>query len=64
MIAFVAVATAISHRYWEFTDAAARRAQEINFYKNIGIIGGLLFYFGAGAGAFGFDGRRDKSTGA
>jgi putative oxidoreductase len=58
LIAFVIVATATTHRYWEFTDAAARRAQEINFYKNIGIVGGLLFYFAAGAGAWSVAGRR------
>src|SRR5262245_27135025 len=31
LIAFVIMATATTHRYWEFTDAAARRVQEINF---------------------------------
>src|SRR2546428_4171793 len=33
MLAFTVIATASSHRYWEFTDAAARRAQDVNFYK-------------------------------
>jgi hypothetical protein len=32
------MATATTHRYWEFTDATAHRAQEINFYKNAGIL--------------------------
>jgi putative oxidoreductase len=52
LIAFVIMATATTHRYWEFADAAARRAQEINFYKNVGIVAGLLFYFVSGAGAW------------
>jgi putative oxidoreductase len=52
LIAFVIMATATTHRYWEFADAAARRAQEINFYKNAGILAGLLFYFVSGAGAW------------
>ena len=52
LIAFVIMATAISHRYWEFAEAAARRAQEINFFKNVGILAGLLFYFVSGAGAW------------
>src|SRR5439155_12338745 len=38
LIAFVIMATATSHRYWEFTEAAARRAQEVNFYKNAGVL--------------------------
>jgi putative oxidoreductase len=52
LIAFVIMATATTHRYWEFADAAARRAQEINFYKNAGILAGLLFYFVSGSGAW------------
>ena len=52
LIAFVVMASATSHRYWEFTEAAARRAQEISFYKNVGIIAGLLFYFVSGPGAW------------
>lgn len=58
LIAFVIMATATTHRYWEFTDAAARRAQEINFYKNGGIVAALLFYFVSGAGAWSFAGWR------
>ena len=57
LIAFVIMATATTHRYWEFADAAARRAQEINFYKNAGILAGLLFYFVSGAGAWSASGR-------
>ena len=58
LIAFVIMATATTHRYWEFADAAARRAQEINFYKNAGILAGLLFYFVSGAGAWSVAGWR------
>ena len=32
------------HRYREFTGVAARRAQEINFYKSVGMIAGQLFF--------------------
>jgi putative oxidoreductase len=58
MVAFVCMATMTSHRYWEFADAAARRAQSTNFYKNIGLMGGLLFLYVAGPGAFSWDRRR------
>ena len=60
LIAFVVMASGTSHRYWEFTEAAARRAQEISFYKNVGIIAGLLFYFASGPGAWSLAGW--KST--
>jgi len=58
LIAFVIMATGTTHRYWEFADAAARRAQEINFYKNAGILAGLLFYFVSGAGTWSVAGWR------
>jgi putative oxidoreductase len=61
LIAFVVMASGTTHRYWEFTEAAARRAQEINFYKNVGIIAGLLFHFVSGPGAWSF--ARWRSTG-
>ena len=54
MILFVVVATGISHRYWEFADAA-RRAQESQFFKNLSIIGGFLLLFVTGPGRYGLD---------
>ena len=58
LIAFLIMATGTTHRYWEFADAVARRAQEINFYKNAGILAGLLFYFASGAGTWSVAGWR------
>jgi putative oxidoreductase len=57
MILFVIVATLISHRYWEFTGEMLA-AQKTNFWKNVTIIGGLLFMFLAGAGRYSIDGLR------
>jgi len=62
MVLFVVVATLISHRYWEFTDAA-RRTQESQFFKNLSIIGGFVLLFVAGPGRFSMDNllrRRNK----
>jgi putative oxidoreductase len=59
MILFVIVATLISHRYWEYpVDQLV--AQKTNFWKNITIIGGLLFMFLAGAGRYSVDGMMKK----
>lgn len=52
LIGFTIVATATSHVFWTIPDAGAAAGQQIHFFKNVGIIGGLLFYFAAGAGAF------------
>jgi putative oxidoreductase len=59
MTLFVVVATLISHRYWEFTGEAFA-AQRSNFWKNVTIIGGLLFMFLAGAGRYSVDGFRKQ----
>jgi putative oxidoreductase len=54
MILFVIVATGISHRYWEYAEAA-RRLQESQFFKNLSIIGGFLLLAVTGAGRFSVD---------
>jgi len=55
MIGFVVIATLTSHRYWEFADATARRAQDSNFYKNMALTGGIFFLFVCGAGRLSLD---------
>ena len=54
LIGFCLVATALSHRYWELTEAAARRTQLLSFYKNLALCGGLLFLWVTGPGNLGF----------
>jgi putative oxidoreductase len=51
MIAFVIVATLISHRFWEI-QGPAREGQTINFSKNVAIIGGFVLLWAAGGGRF------------
>jgi putative oxidoreductase len=51
LVGFTLVATLISHSFWAFP-AEAQSAQQTQFFKNLAIIGGLLFYFASGAGAF------------
>ncbi len=56
MIVFMLVATFSSHQYWTFTNAAARRVQDSNFYKNLAILGGFFFLFVCGSGRLSLDG--------
>lgn len=62
LVAFLLVATFSAHRYWDFTDMAQRRMQEMQFGKNIAVLGGFLALFVAGPGRFSIDGwlRRTK----
>ncbi len=53
-IAYVIVATALAHRYWEYPQAQ-QVAQYTNFLKNIAILGGLLLVFVNGGGRFSVD---------
>jgi putative oxidoreductase len=55
MFAFTVVATLISHRYWQYSEAAVRQAQLSNFLKNIAIMGGFLVLFSQGVGRFALD---------
>ena len=57
LILFVAIATAMAHRFWEF-DAAQYNNQLNHFLKNLAIIGGLLYVAMLGAGTVSVDGRR------
>jgi putative oxidoreductase len=54
MIAFVIVATLISHRFWAL-GGAERRTQTVQFAKNVAIIGGFLFAFVTGGGRYSLD---------
>ena len=56
MIVFMLVATFSSHQYWTFTNAAARRVQDSNFYKNLAMLGGFFFLFVCGSGRLSLDG--------
>ena len=58
MIAFVIVATLISHRFWVL-QAAERRTQSVHF--NVAIIGGFLFLFVTGGGRYSLDRWRRSS---
>ena len=58
-VIYVIIATALAHRYWEYTDAA-QVAQYNNFAKNLAIMGGLIMVYVAGAGDLSIDARRAK----
>ena len=59
-VVYVAIITYFAHPFW-LVDAATYGVQKANFYKNLGLIGGLLMLSLYGAGAISFDGRSSAS---
>lgn len=55
--AFTIAASVIFHPYWA-VPAEQVMMQQINFYKNLSIVGGLLFVAAFGAGPLSVDNRR------
>jgi len=51
---FTLAAGILFHDYWN-ADAAAKMGQQINFWKNISIAGGMLMVFAFGPGAWSVD---------
>jgi len=54
---FTLVITPIFHNYWAAPQPQVMM-QQLNFFKNLAIAGGLLAFASFGAGAFSIDGRR------
>ena len=58
-IIFLVIATALAHRYWEYT-GPANFTQYNNFLKNLSMLGGMLYVFVAGPGRFSIDAMMEK----
>jgi putative oxidoreductase len=56
MAVFTLAAGIFFHDYWN-ADAAAKTMQQINFWKNVSITGGMLMVFAFGPGAYSVDKR-------
>lgn len=54
---FTLVATVFFHNYWGMP-AEMQMVQKLMFFKNIGVVGGLLVLAAHGAGAWSLDARR------
>jgi putative oxidoreductase len=54
---FTAVATVLFHNYWAMP-ADQQFIQQLMFFKNMGVVGGLLVLGAWGAGAWSLEGRR------
>ncbi len=60
---FTLIVTCFFHRYWEL-DPAQAPVQMANFYKNLAMIGGLLYVYFNGAGQYSLDAREARPAAA
>ena len=59
LIVFVVLTLLLVHTFWTM-EGAARAANQAHFYKNLGLIGGLLFLIVLGSGRCSLDHRFSK----
>jgi putative oxidoreductase len=62
LILFLAAVTPVMHNFWA-AEEADRQQEMINFLKNVGLVGGLLFVVAHGPGLFSADvmlAKKDK----
>ena len=60
LIIFVILTLFIAHNFWVM-EGAPRVGNQVNFYKNLAIIGGLLLIYVHGPGRFSLDNRLARS---
>jgi putative oxidoreductase len=60
LIAFVILTLIFAHPYWTF-EGPSRAANQVQFYKNLAIIGALLFIIVLGPGRYSLDNRLARS---
>jgi putative oxidoreductase len=64
LLVFLALATYYFHDFWTFDDPQARQMQTIQFMKNLGLMGAMLFIMANGAGVMSVDAARAARVGA
>jgi putative oxidoreductase len=60
LIIFVVLTLIFAHPFWTF-EGPSRAANQVQFYKNLAIIGALLFLIVLGPGRYSLDNRLGRS---
>lgn len=60
LLVFLLLATYYFHDFWTFADPKAQQEQMIQFLKNLGLMGGMLFIVANGPGPMSLDARRPR----
>ena len=57
---FLIPVTLFMHRFWGLGDLQMAHAQQVNFLKNLGLLGAAIYIIFAGAGPYSFDARAGR----
>lgn len=60
LLIFVILTLFVAHNFWVM-EGASRTANQVNFYKNLAIMGGLLLLYAHGPGRYSLDNRFARS---
>lgn len=64
LLVFLVLATFFFHDFWTFADPAARSAQQIHFFKNVGLMGAMLMIIANDVGPWRMDSGLARSDAA
>ena len=62
LVVFLIPVTLWMHRFWGLSDPAAAAMQQVNFMKNLAMLGAALFLLYFGAGPLSLDARRMRAA--
>ena len=57
---FLIPVTLFMHRFWGLGDLQMAHAQQVNFLKNLGLLGAAIYIIFAGAGSYSFDAKAGR----
>ena len=60
LLVFLVPVTLFMHRFWGVSDPQQAQLQQVNFMKNLALMGGALFFVYAGSGAYSLDARTHR----
>jgi len=61
LLVFLVPVTLFMHRFWGLSDPQQAQMQQINFMKNLALMGAALFFVYAGSGAYSLDARAHRT---
>jgi putative oxidoreductase len=61
LLLFLVPVTLFMHKFWGVADPQLAKMQQVNFMKNVALMGGALLFAYGGAGAYSLDARAHRT---